>query len=62
MIEVAKKLCRPFPLVRVDLYDVEDQTIFGELTFTPAAGLDSKRLPETEQLFGSMIDLHYSPD
>jgi hypothetical protein len=39
MIAVAKKLCKGFPFVRVDLYLVKDQIIFGELTFYPDGGL-----------------------
>src|SRR5699024_8101658 len=37
MIEYARKLRSDFPFVRVDFYNVEDEIIFGELTFTPAA-------------------------
>ena len=29
---------------------------FGELTFTPAAALDNKRLPETDLRFGRMME------
>ena len=43
MIEYAKKLSKPFPLVRVDLYIVDNKVYFGELTFTPAAGLDVEK-------------------
>ena len=32
---------------------------FGELTFTPAGGFDPNRLPETQRLFGDMVDLNY---
>ena len=32
-------------------------TFFGELTFTPSAGLDTGRLPETDLLFGSLVKL-----
>lgn len=39
MIEVAKKLSTDFPFVRVDLYNVNGQIYFGELTFTPANGM-----------------------
>jgi hypothetical protein len=39
MLAVAKKLCKGFPFVRVDLYSVKDQIIFGELTFYPDNGL-----------------------
>lgn len=38
MIDVAKKLSKPFPFVRVDLYSLSGKTIFGELTFYPADG------------------------
>ena len=43
MIGYAKKLSKPFPLVRVDLYIVDNKVYFGELTFTPAAGLDVEK-------------------
>ena len=39
-IEFAEILSRPFPFVRVDFYLQQDKIIFGELTFTPAAGMD----------------------
>ena len=35
MLEVAKILSQDFPYCRVDLYEVEGQVLFGELTFTP---------------------------
>lgn len=34
MVEIAEKLAKPFPHVRVDFYLVDDRIIFGELTFT----------------------------
>ncbi len=40
MILIAKILSQDFPFVRVDLYEVENQVFFGELTFYPGAGLD----------------------
>ena len=33
MIRIAKILSAPFPFVRVDLYEVDHQPIFGELTY-----------------------------
>ena len=57
MMEYAEKLSRSFPFVRTDLYDADGKVIFGELTFTPASGLDTNRLPETDLLFGSMLKL-----
>lgn len=38
MIEIAKKLSRDFPHVRVDLYNEEGKILFGELTFYGASG------------------------
>jgi hypothetical protein len=38
MIEVATKLCKDFPAVRVDLYNIEGKIYFGELTFFPWSG------------------------
>lgn len=38
MLEIATKLASGFKYVRVDLYDLEDKVLFGEMTFTPGAG------------------------
>lgn len=38
MIEVAETLSSDFPFVRVDLYNLQGQIIFGEMTFYPASG------------------------
>ncbi|MBR8823455.1 hypothetical protein IX293_001725 [Fusobacterium necrophorum] len=40
MIEYAEKLSEDFYFVRVDFYYVEEKILFGELTFSPAGGLD----------------------
>lgn len=56
MIEVCRILSKPFPVVRVDLYEVNDQVYFGEMTFTPGGN----RNYFTEEYFlelGSKIDL-----
>ena len=39
LLEISEKLSSPFPFVRCDYYIVGNQIYFGELTFTPAAGL-----------------------
>ena len=39
MLAVATKLSEGFNYVRVDLYDINGQVYFGEMTFTPGAGL-----------------------
>lgn len=57
MFEIASKLSLGHPFVRVDLYNINGNIYFGELTFYPASGLDSNRLPETDLYFGNKIDL-----
>lgn len=58
MIEVAKKLSWGFPVLRVDLYEVNGHVYFGELTFTSQSGcmdyFSKKFLNET----GALIKLN----
>lgn len=53
----ADRLSQGFPFVRVDLYITEGRVRFGEMTFTPAAALDNKRLPETDLMFGQLLSI-----
>jgi hypothetical protein len=39
MVRVAGELCKGFPFIRVDLYSVKEEIIFGELTFYPDSGI-----------------------
>lgn len=39
LLECAATLSKPFPFVRLDFYIIEDQIVFGEMTFTPAGGV-----------------------
>ena len=57
MIAYAEKLSAPFPFVRADFYLERGKVIFGELTFTPASGLDVGKLPYTDHLLGAQIVL-----
>ena len=38
MIKLCRALAKPFPYVRVDLYDIQNKIFFGELTFYPGNG------------------------
>lgn len=38
MIKISEDLAKNFPFVRVDLYNINGQIYFGEMTFTPAKG------------------------
>lgn len=55
--DYAERLSKPFPFVRVDFYIVEGKVYFGELTFTPSAGMDNGRLPETDRMLGDELIL-----
>jgi hypothetical protein len=57
LFDYAETLSKPFPFVRADFYLENGKAYFGELTFTPGGGFDSGRLPESDLLFGSMVDL-----
>lgn len=57
MFLLAEKLSSGFPMVRVDLYNVDGTIYFGEMTFYPASGYDANRLVETDYYFGSLIHL-----
>ncbi len=57
MFDIVKKLCKPFPHVRVDLYDVEGKIYFGELTFTTNGGVINVCDPDYDKEIGSWINL-----
>ena len=57
MFAIAAKLSQGMPFVRVDLYQSNDQIYFGELTFFPDSGFDGNLLSETDEYFGSLIDI-----
>jgi len=39
MIELAEKLAKPFPFVRVDFYEIGDEIFVGEMTFYSGGGI-----------------------
>lgn len=57
MKQAAEKLSGDFPFVRVDFYEWQGKPIFGEMTFTPAAGMNpSEALIDGKQM-GEYISL-----
>lgn len=54
MIELSKKLTEDFDFVRVDFYEIEGKVYFGEMTFTPAAGLGKFQPDEWDYKLGEM--------
>ncbi|WP_209812952.1 ATP-grasp fold amidoligase family protein [Ammoniphilus resinae] len=57
MIHIASKLSEGFNFVRVDLYYVNDNIYFGELTFTPQNGTGKFTPVEYDYLFGQNFEL-----
>lgn len=57
MIEVSKILSKPFPQVRVDLYNINGKVYFGELTFTSLGGYMDYFSDEYLITMGERIDL-----
>ena len=57
MVEYVNKLCKPFPHVRVDLYNIDGRIVFGELTFFSDGGVVNMVDQEYEEIIGSWINL-----
>lgn len=57
MVELAAKLARPFPEVRVDLYNINGKIYFGEMTFTSLGGTMDYFTQECLYEMGDMVDL-----
>lgn len=56
ILEAADKLSRDFDYVRVDLYAPDNALFFGELTFTPGAGVVPMFPDEVDFEWGGLID------
>lgn len=55
MVAQAKILASQFSYVRIDFYESNNKVYFGELTFTPGAGLCKIYPEETQQKWGSFF-------
>lgn len=57
MIRLAEQLSAGLPFLRVDFYQAEQQILFGELTFYPAAGFGRFTDEKWDQLLGQWLIL-----
>jgi len=57
MIEIAEILSQEFPYVRVDMYEVDNQILFGELTFMPNGGTEKNIPVEVQLCWGKEIKI-----
>lgn len=58
MISLATILCKGFSHVRVDLYNVDGEIYFGEMTFTSASGLGFFNPKEYDYKIGKLWHIH----
>jgi hypothetical protein len=61
MLSLAEKLSKPFPFVRVDLYEVGVKNYFGELTFYPGKGVERFTPRRFDEVFGEPLHLGKIP-
>ena len=59
MIHIAEVLSKPYPVVRVDLYELNGKVYFGEMTFTSLGGMMNFYSDEFQIMTGNIIDLKY---
>ncbi|MCK9443843.1 MAG: glycosyl transferase [Tissierellaceae bacterium] len=57
MIKYAEKLSEPFHFCRVDLYNINGNIYFGEITFYPGGAMQIVEPEEWERKMGDWIDL-----
>lgn len=57
MLHVAEKLSKEFPYVRIDLYEIDGKTLFGEFTFRPYGGFMKWNDPKWDKCLGELIEL-----
>lgn len=57
MVELAEKLSKGIPFVRVDFFEVENRIFFGEMTFFPGGGMEEFEPFEWDKKLGEWIRL-----
>ena len=58
MVKIARRLSKPFPFCRVDLYNVDGKIYFGEITFYHGGGCNDIEPEEWDLRMGSWIDIN----
>jgi hypothetical protein len=57
MIEIAKKMSKDIPFVRIDFYEIDGQIYFGEFTLYPGCGYEEFSPESYDEILGSWIEL-----
>ncbi len=55
MVELAEKLSKDIPFVRVDFYSIKGKIYFGEMTFYPGSGLEEFTPQEWDKNIGNLL-------
>lgn len=61
MVEIAERLSKGFPELRVDLYNIDGKIYFGELTFTSQGGFMDNLTDDFKLELGSKFDIKDFP-
>ena len=59
MIKTAEFLAKDFPMVRVDLFDINGKIILSEMTFTPGGALIPFEPLSADRKLGDKLDISY---
>ncbi|MDW7650634.1 MAG: ATP-grasp fold amidoligase family protein [Bacillota bacterium] len=59
MVDLAKKLCKDFPFVRVDFFIANNRFYFAELTFTPGAAMMPIKPEQFDNEWGNLLNLNF---
>lgn len=57
MLEYASILTQGFPVVRMDMYEIDGHVYFGEMTFTPASGTNTFYTNEFLKILGDLCTI-----
>jgi hypothetical protein len=57
LLDIAERLAEEFQFVRVDLYSPQGRVYFGELTFTPGAGVSQLRPASVDYEWGRYLQV-----
>lgn len=57
MVRICKKLGKNIPFSRIDLYQIQDKTYFGEITFFPHGGMGKFTPDEWNVKVGNLLNL-----
>ena len=59
MIELAEKLSKDIPFVRVDFYELNRKIYFGEMTFYPGGGFEEFTPEQWDYTIGNWLNLDW---